>query len=76
MTKQEEIENAIVNKQLFEFKLVSPMVSKELEHNARQYAKELMKELSDLGVVIKVNGELPIITKKGNYALIEPLTVL
>ena len=49
MSIQEEIENGIVDKLLFDMKLISPMVSEELEYNARQLAKEILKYLDEGG---------------------------
>ncbi len=52
-TIQEKIENGVVGKLLFDMKLISPMVSKELEYNARQLAKEILKYLDENNVVIR-----------------------
>ena len=52
MNIQEEIENGIVDKLLFDMKLISPMVSEELEYNARQLAKEILEYLDGKNVRI------------------------
>ena len=59
MAKQEEIREGIKDSLLFDMKLISPMVSKELEFNANELAKEILTYLHSKGVVIKVDKELP-----------------
>ena len=59
MTKQEEIQEGIKGMLLFDMKLVSPMVSKELEYNANELARAILAYLDSEGVVIKVERELP-----------------
>jgi hypothetical protein len=44
----EEFRDKIVDRLLFDIKLVSPMISEELEYNARQLAKEILS--------LKLNG--------------------
>ena len=64
MTKKEEIYK-------WAYVFLRPICTSD-EH-AVAYVSDFLRGLSNKGVVIKVERELPIITQKGWYYLMEPL---
>ncbi len=59
-TQTDKLQEKIKDKLLFDMKLISPMVSKELEYNANELAKETLQACKEAKLTFPNGSEIEI----------------